>query len=166
MDQKTPDLATVLATLAAYAPPKFPPNTTHTKDGDDDVYEPPDILPQQWSTQLPSQNPSQTSTNTLRAGNAPREAPKTLSIDPKTIITWPAGLKCVMKTVARNEAILAQVRKVNSTMYRVRVLGDTKYFLADEGAARSRDPMVRIAILQWSSFPILNDVGFEVARNY
>lgn len=37
-------------------------------------------------------------------------------IDPSTIIEWSAGLRCVMKTVAKNENIVSEIRRVSSSM--------------------------------------------------
>ncbi len=38
-------------------------------------------------------------------------------IDPATIIEWSAGLRCVMKQVAKHESILQDVRRVVSQVF-------------------------------------------------
>ncbi len=124
-----PDLASVLRTLAAYAPPNpsQPPavapitSTQPEEELEEGEYEPPDISGQ--GTQQPEGHPY-----TVQANRAPRQphptpqhqydplppakANKPPSIDPATIIDWSTGLKCVMRTVAQSDAIMARIRKV------------------------------------------------------
>jgi hypothetical protein len=102
----TPDLASVLKTLAGLAPQNQQQGpVTHQ-------------VHQQQAPQAWSQN-AQAYHNTTLAGG-----PKV--IDPATIIDWPAGLRCVMKTVAKHENILHDIRRVRSSVH---CLPQIAYFL-------------------------------------
>ncbi|KAE9377118.1 hypothetical protein N431DRAFT_436368 [Stipitochalara longipes BDJ] len=100
-NNQTPDLASILKTLAGLAP-----------QGQQQQHQPP---PQQhplptpfpaeqvWQQSLvQATQPSRTST--------PPNVPKV--VDPSTIIEWSAGLRCVMKQVAKHESILQDVRRM------------------------------------------------------
>lgn len=87
-----PDLASVLKTLASLAPQNqqqahatYP---AHQQQG-----------PQAWP-QNPPAHQSGTQVHAVKV------------IDPATIIDWSAGLRCVMKTVAKHENILHDIRRV------------------------------------------------------
>lgn len=119
---QTPDLASVLRTLAAYAPPPTSqpaPEPPHGGSADnargqaeesyDDAYEPSetthDFIPEQ-KQQLPSQIP------TLRRVPERHELPPPSTTDSTTITDWPTALRHVMKTVARSEVVMARVKKM------------------------------------------------------
>lgn len=103
MSSQTPDLASILKTLASLAPQSQeqqfqPPQQTHPVPT-------PEPFPaeQVWQQSLahatqPSRNPT--------PSNATKLA------DPSTIIEWSSGLRCVMKQVAKHENIIQDVRQV------------------------------------------------------
>ncbi|KAI9793211.1 MAG: hypothetical protein M1816_000632 [Peltula sp. TS41687] len=108
-----PDLASVLKTLAQFAPSRPPapasieqslPSSTAGDDlPEEGEYEPADaIIPPVAAETI--RRPTTTASNHL-ASKRPA------AVDACTIIDWPNGLRCVMKTVARNDAILARIRK-------------------------------------------------------
>lgn len=41
-----------------------------------------------------------------------KEMQRRTAVDPATIIDWPTGLRCVMKTVTMNEKVIAEIKKV------------------------------------------------------
>jgi hypothetical protein len=89
----TPDLASVLKTLAGLTPQS----------------QKQEHITQQAHQQVPSQIwPPNTQANY----NTTIPASGTKVIDPATIIDWSAGLRCVMKTVARHESMLHEIRRV------------------------------------------------------
>lgn len=106
---KAPDLASILANLASLAPqptseaqvqPQLPPQESAPSQ----VPPPNDQYQQILQQQLEQAS---------RLSHAPppvAAAPK--AIDPATITEWSAGLRCVMKTVARHENLLNDIRRV------------------------------------------------------
>jgi hypothetical protein len=105
-----PDLASILKTLADLTPqnnqlqaqaqtqvqlPTQP--TVHTQA------EPNREFQQAWQQEL--QKVSQP-----RSTTPPNAPPKI--VDPASIIEWSAGLRCVMKTVAKHDHIINEIRKV------------------------------------------------------
>lgn len=80
----TPDLASVLKTLASLAPQN-----------------------QQQAPLIVWPQSTQANHNTTPAGGAK-------VIDPATILDWSSGLRCVMKTVAKHDGILHEIRRVRS----------------------------------------------------
>ncbi|KAH0548262.1 hypothetical protein GP486_008032 [Trichoglossum hirsutum] len=144
---QTPDLASVLRTLASLAPPQQPPQTgqqppapplavpegpptsqQEESELEEGEYEPPDSL-----SEIPT-SPTSSLTNTSEANSAtsgqqsrdprlhpvdavPRPPPTKKAvdgpppIDATSITDWSAGLKCVMKTVAQSDAIMARIKK-------------------------------------------------------
>lgn len=124
------DLASVLKTLSAYAPPTSQiatPSVATTQNnpvvnngldslvGDD--YKPQDtVLPDRpnLGRSLPVLHSRGSATPTPPPTFTSRKTP---SIDPSAITEWPAALKCVMKTVAANEAIQARVQKLINTQH-------------------------------------------------
>jgi hypothetical protein len=142
---QTPDLASVLKTLAAFAPPQLqpqpatqppsaqsvapPPKDYELEEGE---YEPPDSVsqiqasPQTFPANAPGHNPptqvqSSRDPRSHPASTTPQPTPtETVNRPPPidaTIITdWSAGLKCVMKTVAQNDAAMARIKKVRRSM--------------------------------------------------
>jgi hypothetical protein len=102
-NSQTPDLASILKTLASLAPQAQqqqvqPPPQPHSLPT-------PEPFPAQqvWQQSLAqATQPSRTPT--------PSSAPKV--VDPATIIEWSVGLRCVMKQVAKHETILQDVQRV------------------------------------------------------
>ncbi|SLM38150.1 Protein of unknown function DUF2458 [Lasallia pustulata] len=101
---QTPDLASILATLAAYAPPPQP-QITHTDPPAastpalfSDEHLPPASAPQQ--PPVPSPTP---------------QSHQPPPIDPATLTTWPSALRCITRTIARNEAALSRIRHLIHT---------------------------------------------------
>ena len=116
-EYQTPDLASVLRTLAAYAPPSTPTAPviqSHT--------------PIQTASALDTEleegeyEPSEATMPSLPAPTAASNAPpKSLHrqpinspqiTDPATLTTWPAALRHVTKNVARNDAAMARIKKL------------------------------------------------------
>ena len=127
-----PDLASVLKTLSQFAPAQSPaPPATEVATGiatfqtalldpaaEEAEYEPayaviPDAhKPVQNGGLLqptPANNSSQVANNSHCVS-----ADRTVAVDPATIIDWPSGLRCVMRTVARHDAIIARIKKVSA----------------------------------------------------
>ena len=118
---QTPDLASVLRTLAQYAPPAPQPIAV-SQNGDlpdqaqapnadieEGEYEPFDMMDgtaEEHNLQPVISIPS------LKRSHEQREAPAQVSTDPKTITDWPAALRHVMKTVARSDSIMARVKRM------------------------------------------------------
>jgi hypothetical protein len=90
---QVPDLASVLKTLASFAPAPQG-NSQHSR--------PQTPEPRKTREAPPSMKPeSPAAVNSLKI------------IDPATITDWPSGLRCVMKTVAANENIIKEIRRVS-----------------------------------------------------
>ena len=117
---QTPDLASVLRTLAAYsAPPpqaasQFPntlPDVTPSAvdELEEGEYEPEDPFPPQDPIQTVPLKPLEPPARTPEPKKAPLSTPR---IDPTTITTWPAALRYVSKLITRDEAIGARIRKL------------------------------------------------------
>ena len=95
-----PDLASVLQTLAGLAQSQqpFPPsNQSLSNEG----------VQQPWATTYPMTYPHPPPVSQQTPVKQPTKV-----IDPATIIDWPAGLRCVMKTVAKHDKLLFDIRKV------------------------------------------------------
>jgi len=86
---QVPDLASVLKTLASFAPQT-----------------------QRQSPQPQPQNPSVAQAPTSRGLDTPPAVPTPKIIDPATITDWSSGLRCVMKTVAAHDNIIKEIRRV------------------------------------------------------
>lgn len=103
-----PNLADVLRTLAGLAPQPQPQSQAQTNQpthyGQAPVhFEQPR---QSWTT-----NNEQVSS--IPRSTTPTEPPPQKNVvDPATITDWSAGLRCVMKTVARHDYIIADIKKV------------------------------------------------------
>ncbi|KAI9833177.1 MAG: hypothetical protein M1819_003800 [Sarea resinae] len=131
-DSQTPNLASILQVLAQHSAPHVLEQpgghnlTAATEDvADPDVgednYEPPDFIlsehlqqhgtfPPGTSTPTPSTSESQEfRSRPIESTNIIHKPP---TIDASSIIDWSAGVRCVMKTVARSEAIQARIRKM------------------------------------------------------
>lgn len=121
MSYQPPDLASVLRTLAQYAPPQpdisvqapiqhsVPTTSIKTLFNgiDEEDYEPPEA----------SKSDTHPATLKDRGHGLQSQAdlaikPVPPQIDPSTITDWPNGLRHVMKAVARNDAIIHRLQKV------------------------------------------------------
>ncbi|KAE8453778.1 hypothetical protein EG329_009290 [Mollisiaceae sp. DMI_Dod_QoI] len=101
----TRDLASILKTLASLTPQNQQPQTEFTG------YQP-HPPPQPHIEQVPAQSwQRQESTSHIARSTTPPGLPKN-HVDPATIIDWSAGLRCVMKVVAKNDDILQEVRRM------------------------------------------------------
>jgi hypothetical protein len=94
-DYQVPDLASILRTLAALTPQQSTPQLQHYATPPTDIHQ---------------ANPNQ-----LRSQQATSTSEKPKLIDPATIMEWSSALRCVMKTVAANDTILAEIRRVRTT---------------------------------------------------
>jgi hypothetical protein len=110
-DTPTPDLATILKTLAALGPQAHIP-TPQPQIQPPQIQATPLYPPQQQWTPAPAPIPQDTYRSTTPPGLPP---PQKNLIDPATIIEWSAGLRCVMKTVAKHDNILLDIRRVRLT---------------------------------------------------
>jgi hypothetical protein len=93
---QVPNLSSVLKTLASLAPHSEQSVVSHHQQTQN-------LVAQQW--QHPQKQP-----NAVR----PDAAIKPRIIDPATIIDWPSGLKCVMKTVASHDNVIKEIRRVRT----------------------------------------------------
>lgn len=123
-NRQTPDLASILRTLSGLnsqnvqkqAPP--PRSTTPTA-------EVPSHLQQAWQHEL--ERASQHPRSTISADAQPK------FIDPTSIIEWSAGLRCVMKMVAKHDNIVNEIR-------RVRVVSLVSYNIVADPLTDDQDP--------------------------
>jgi hypothetical protein len=121
-DYQVPDLASVLKTLASFAPPGSQTlgNSSH---------------PQPWTPEI-----RQAATSKVPEATTPANGPKL--IDPATITDWSSGLRCVMKTVAAHENIIKEIRRVSCILPPlIAILTKAD----DKSAARTRG-----AVVGWS----------------
>lgn len=118
---QTPDLASVLRTLAQYAPPA--PQATaasysrdfvdqtqaqdhNLEDGEYDPSDPTNgVVQEHTSASVTPKHPIQ------QIAERP-EVPAKSAVDPTSIMDWPAALRHVMRTVARSEATMARVKRM------------------------------------------------------
>ncbi|TVY16440.1 hypothetical protein LARI1_G005543 [Lachnellula arida] len=112
--QQTPDLASILKTLAdlnSQNQPQQPqqqskpqPQPQPQSAAKSQVQQPSNAYQQAWQQQLDiaSQGPKSSATV-----NAPPNI-----IEPASIIEWSAGLRCVMKTVAKHDHIINEIRRM------------------------------------------------------
>ncbi|KAH7403417.1 hypothetical protein BKA64DRAFT_776888 [Cadophora sp. MPI-SDFR-AT-0126] len=105
--QAQPDLASILRTLASLAPQTQPQQDQPTAYGQLSSFPPHIQQPQQsWA-------PTVEQVSSVPRSTTPTEPPPQKNVvDPATITEWSAGLKCVMRTVAKHEGILNDVRKM------------------------------------------------------
>ncbi len=119
---QTPDLASVLRTLAQYVPAAPQSNgliqedhTRYTEEAiEEGEYDPSEIVDAIVQEPLISSVPPTTSVQ--RPPQFHRSAPAP-AIDPRTITDWPSALRHVMKTVARSDAIMARVKRMIKVQY-------------------------------------------------
>lgn len=102
----TPDLQSILSTLASFAPPAAQQTPSPSVFANHDA---PSIGP----SQPPQPRQSKPEDPRLRpqGRSTPSNPPKS-AIDPATITTWPDGLRCVTKIAAQNAQFAASIRKV------------------------------------------------------
>lgn len=128
-----PDLATVLQTLAQFVPrpsntPALPSNgLTHVNF--QDVPEDPRLRHRQAATTERKESTTLGSLNGSLDHSRPLPGKEPRPIDPATITDWPSGLRCVMRTVGRNDASLARIKKVYTLQYNQVFDFDTDYGL-------------------------------------
>ncbi|KAI0999547.1 hypothetical protein K3495_g8650 [Podosphaera aphanis] len=115
----TPNLASILQTLASLTPQNH-------QQGPAAPYTIPQALPGIPPHIRPQPNPHHNTAPTLEsflptadqarsaqvAAVAPASVPQKNIIDPTTILEWSAGLKCVMRTVAKHENVIHEVRRM------------------------------------------------------
>lgn len=102
--QAPPDLASILRTLAGLAPQPQPQQNQEIYDQARPAIPHSEQAQQSWAHPPPEQLAPPRSTT-------PTE-PVPRGVDPATIVEWSAGLRCVMKTVARHENMLNDIRRV------------------------------------------------------
>lgn len=130
-EYQVPDLASVLQTLSAYAPPaasssgaKPYEEPSHLND-EDDEYEPPasfsNIEHAPVTEPNPIPHPQESTSHSSFDNSTPKPTPPAVAAppppDPSTITTWPSALQCVMKTVSQNEAHQTRIRKLIRTQH-------------------------------------------------
>ena len=109
-EYQTPGLASILATLAAYAPtpppqpqkfPSAPPEAAAPEFSEEEYLPPPAEAPR---------------TSNLRPSQQHHEVHRAPPpIDPATLTTWPSALRCVTRSIACNEAAMARIRQLIRT---------------------------------------------------
>lgn len=104
--QAPPDLASILRTLAGLAPQAQPQQDQPIIHGQ---------VPSHFEQPQQSWTPIAEQVSSIPRSTTPTEPPPPKNVvDPASIIEWSAGLRCVMKTVARHENVLNDIRKVCS----------------------------------------------------
>lgn len=114
-EEQTPDLASILRTLAALAPQnqqaqaEAPPQLQNVEQapGGAKSYQPEIQNYQPPAHAWPRHEEAQ-----LQRSTTPPGLPKN-HVDPATIIDWSNGLRCVMKVVGKNENIVEEIRRVS-----------------------------------------------------
>ncbi|KAH9212632.1 hypothetical protein DL95DRAFT_447543 [Leptodontidium sp. 2 PMI_412] len=102
--QAPPDLASILRTLAGLAPQAQPQQDQPIIHGQ---------VPSHFEQPQQSWTPIAEQVSSIPRSTTPTEPPPPKNVvDPASIIEWSAGLRCVMKTVARHENVLNDIRKM------------------------------------------------------
>ena len=120
---QTPDLASVLRTLAAYSapPPRAAPQSPYVLSGlgdsttdelEEGEYDPEEALLLEVEDNLSYTAPTQPPKPPSLTTEARKPSPKIPRIDPTTITTWPAALRYVSSLIAREEAVSDRIRKL------------------------------------------------------
>ncbi|PVH87261.1 hypothetical protein DL98DRAFT_270015 [Cadophora sp. DSE1049] len=105
--QAQPDLASILRTLATLAPQNQPQQDQPT------AYGQPPSFPSHFQQSPQSWAPAAEQVLSIPRSTTPTEPPPQKNVvDPAAITEWSAGLKCVMRTVAKHESILNDIRKM------------------------------------------------------
>lgn len=118
---QTPDLASVLRTLAQYAP-QAPQATaaSHSRDSVEQTQAPDyDLEEGEYDPSHPANGVVQGQTFAsvtptqpiLQTAERP-ELPAKSAVDPTSIMDWPAAIQHVMRTVARSEGTMASVKRM------------------------------------------------------
>lgn len=103
-----PDLATVLKTLSAYTPAQL---------SSTDATAPESFTALHGSHQSPDLAQPTPESSTANPRPASASSSKDNSPDPSVITAWSAALKCVMRTVAQNEALQSKIRRLIQTQH-------------------------------------------------
>ena len=120
---QVPDLATVLRTLSQFVPGAANGSVGLNSVQTDDELEEGEYVPQDVAAaSAPPQNLRTTRSSTIVgtdvhlgiARPAPRKGDGATGVDPATLTDWPSGLRCVMRTVARDDTAIARIKKVCS----------------------------------------------------
>lgn len=133
-DYQPPDLTTVLATLAAYAPPQ-PPAPQYTSpqlqppheelDLDEDEYDPsnfdpsvsqPAVIPQPV-TEAPATTESPIRPQASSSGTRTFQNTSSLLESASKILSWPPALRFVMKNIMPNPAVAHRVKHLIRTQH-------------------------------------------------
>lgn len=114
----TPDLQSILATLAQHAPIATHLAAVTPQDDASRTSLNPDCGGQDTASQAPlhaSHDPR------LKAAVTPQgrsgQPPPRPMIDPSTITAWPDALRCITKIAAQNTQFAASLKKVSSQLY-------------------------------------------------
>ena len=117
-EYNTPDLASVLRTLAAYGQSSQPPTEPSQNRIAHAVELVPDTLEDgEYDPAISLNNlPPRIIIPAEHARPEPeprlRSIKQSTTVDATSIMTWPAALRHVTRTVARNEAIMARIKKL------------------------------------------------------
>jgi len=109
-ENQTPDLASILKTLANLNSQK---QQQHQQQQSQETTQ--DRQPLPFSAPLVQEPPVIQQPQHIWQQQAPYHIPTPVNvrlIDPATIIDWSSGLKCVMRTVAKHENMLDDIRRV------------------------------------------------------
>lgn len=133
MDYQPPDLASVLATLAAYAPPQpavTQLSTSHSQppppepDLEEGEYDPSDFKPiisqpSPYSNSAPESLTATAPPNPQASVSQPRTAqPISSPLESASkIVSWPAALRHVMKNLVPNPAVSHQIQHLIRTQH-------------------------------------------------
>ena len=107
-EYQTPDLASVLRTLAGLAHPATQPDSQESPQDYSTPFlpqtndQPAQSAWQKTPSQVPLEPQVSTTLNTQK------------TVDPATIIDWKAGLRCMILTIGKHESILHDIRRVRN----------------------------------------------------
>lgn len=105
MANPPPNLADILRTLSALAPQQQQQDQQQTPSNPSNPYHFSAPIPQpRPQFEVPSRPPQ------------PQPAPAAPIQDASKITDWPTALRCVMRSVASNERVVGEIRKVCSTL--------------------------------------------------
>lgn len=138
-NQSTPDLATVLKTLAALNSQN---HQNQSENPDSESIMAPDSPPYEPApATIPAPTLDCFIPKPAKPATSSKDAAQSKFIDATTIIDWPTGLRTVMKTFASNEAIVKDIQRVciESVILLLVLLNSV---LVDQGPARARGTMV------------------------
>lgn len=110
MDMQTPDLQSILATLASFAPPAQQSRTATPSAAGHDETRDESAKSATSPAQARIEDPRLRPQGRLTASTKPM-------IDPSTITTWQDGLRCVTKIAAQNASFAASIKKVGGNTF-------------------------------------------------